>query len=143
MVLQLHAEGNPSPHVAKLYEKLRHGASEAAHKSIEQEIRQEMASSLGRAEEKLLVAMIEVDLASHQGDVAAFNSAVMASLIAFSLRIFASKSALRVETKSMSFVWKSLTLSTATSSRKLFCMDFKFGNEGCPTCPHITGKRKL
>jgi len=56
---------------------------------------------------------------------AALSSAANASLMAFSVRIFSSKAGFRVLRKSVILLWKSLTLSTAMSSRRPFCMVHK------------------
>ncbi|MBU6283903.1 hypothetical protein KGQ64_16795 [bacterium] len=62
---ELRAEGFESPYLDRLEERVD---VEAAQDRLEKEIVQEMACALGRAEEKLLVALLEVELAARDLD---------------------------------------------------------------------------
>ena len=59
--------------IAETIDKLR-GGQEAALARLQQELLGEMASSLGRAEERLLVAYLELDLLAKSAEVTGFNA---------------------------------------------------------------------
>ena len=60
LVERLTAEGHVSPHLERLRERLVHMSSPT---TLEKEIASEMAAALGRTEEKLLVALVELEVA--------------------------------------------------------------------------------
>lgn len=66
LVDQLTAEGHGSPHVERLRERL--ALYSATPTSLELEIASEIAAALGRTEESLLVALVELEVAGRALD---------------------------------------------------------------------------
>ncbi len=85
LVEDLTAQGHRSPHLDRLRERLPRAGGMSGLRELEIEIAQEMASSLGRAAEKVDVALLELELLGRAVDdaptvearaerVAAFNA---------------------------------------------------------------------
>jgi len=80
LVQDLTDQGFESPYLDRLRRKLD---VEQAHQDLEREILQEMAAALGRAEDKVNLALLELQLSDRKlgvfeerGDLAAFNEEV-------------------------------------------------------------------
>lgn len=85
LVEDLTRRGHESPHLERLRQRLPVPAGLSGYRELEIELAQEMASSLGRAGEKVDVALLElevlgqaVDEATTRGDAAARAAAVRA-----------------------------------------------------------------
>lgn len=80
---ELRADGFESPYLDRLEERVD---VEAAQDRLEKEIVQEMACALGRAEEKLLVALLHVEVAARDLDRARDDDGRTAALARFNER---------------------------------------------------------
>jgi len=80
---ELRADGFESPYLDRLEERVD---VEAAQDRLETEIVQEMACALGRAEEKLLVALVHVEVAARDLDRARDDDERTAALARFNER---------------------------------------------------------
>jgi len=80
---ELRAQGFESPYLDRLEARVD---VESAQDRLEKEIVREMACALGRAEEKVLVALLELEVATRDLDVAADEGARVRALVLFNDR---------------------------------------------------------
>lgn len=103
LVDQLVDEGYQSPYLDRLrqrYDRYRHALERP---SIEQEILEEMAHALGRAEEKVNVALLELDLAGRRCDAAGDDAESVAAFDAARERALAVRRDLMIHREALRF----------------------------------------